>query len=479
MESEVQQLPQGEAEQLQPSTMRVSLEQVLSYLKKKDDTSRFLGLTLLRPLVDNETFRSNPDSISECWTALSTSYLRRLLRAEQNEQRSQAESRLLVDLAVGVLHAFSQLLPQEALESDKMISMSEGLIHSLIEANPDTTENALRTLLVICSTRKGTIALLALEDLSPLIEICPQQPLALHCLKLMLLPEEEEAGAEGWSKKHSIITKLLLAYQGADATPAHAMLSDVLTSAEFPEAPPWLTLLISSVQKAFHRSPSGKAYKPAVILLANLTQHIPDTSTIWTEAPASSEGPSTSTSNSKPFAYLFIKATTIDIEATVPSLIELLREPAYKETAVRLSAAYTVLHGFFRYLVDLPEDQDSGMDPELLLNLYKEIDKTMSLTIEFLQDRWDAANAEGASVGRANAERESSPPARRRSSLEFSEASREEVLSIKRRVTSDPIFTAAASALAFWLSENDNEKLRDEAEEIMEILGSLHGAEDS
>ncbi|KAJ9639427.1 hypothetical protein H2201_002911 [Coniosporium apollinis] len=476
MESEVQQLPQGEAEQSQPSTMRVSLEQVLSYLKKKDDTSRFLGLTLLRPLVDNESFRNNPEAISECWTALSTSYLKRLLRAGQNEERSQAESRLLVDLAVGVLHAFSQLLPQEALESEKMISMSEGLVHSLIDANPDTTENALRTLLVVCSTRKGTIALLELEDLSPLVEICPQQPLALHCVKLMLLPVDEEAGAGDWSKKHSIITKLLLAYQGADTTPAHAMLSDVLMGAEFPETPPWLTLLISSVQKTFHRSPSGKAYKPTVILLANLTQHIPDTSTIWTETPASSEDPSTSTSNNKPFAYLFIKATTIDIEATVPSLIELLREPTYKETAVRLSAAYTVLHGFLRFLVGLPEDQESFMEPELLLNLYKEIDKTMSLTIEFLQDRWDAANAEGTNAGEANAEGTLLPP-KRRSSMELSEASKEEVLSVKRRVTSDPIFTAAASALAFWLAENDNEKLRDEAEEIMEILGSLHSTE--
>lgn len=473
MESTGRQLLQGDAEESQPSTMRVSLDQVVSYLEKKDDTSRFLGLTLLRPLLDNENFRNNKEAISECWTALSTSYLKRLLRADQNKERSQADSRLLVDLVVGVLHAFSLMLPPEAPESDKMVSMSEGLVHSLIEANSDTTENALRTLLIICSTERGKNALLELDDLSPLIEICPQQPLALHCVKLVLMYGNERDAAGDWSKKHSVVMKVLLAYQGADATPAHAMLSDVLMTVEFPEAPPWLTLLISSVQRTFHQNPSGKAYKPAVILLANLTQHIANTSTIWTENPVSADDASTSTSNSKPFAYLFIKATTIDIEATTPSLIELLHEPAYKETAIRLSAAYTVLHGFLRFLVGLPEDQETGMDPEQLLGLYKEIDKTMSLTIEFLQDRWDAANAEG-----ANAEGALAPPARR-SSQDVSEASREEVLSIKRRVTSDPIFTAAASALAFWLAENDNEKLRDEAEEIMDILASLHGTEDA
>ena len=76
-----------EQEQVQERSKRVDnaaqgLEQILVLLKAKDDTSRFVGLALLKSVLDNrEDLRKDSNIVKSCWSAVPANFLDRLLRA--------------------------------------------------------------------------------------------------------------------------------------------------------------------------------------------------------------------------------------------------------------------------------------------------------------------------------------------------------------------------------------------------------------
>lgn len=99
----------------EPNTLH-SLDKALILLRASDDTSRFVGLALLKSMLDNHTeLRENPEIITKCWDAIPASFLDRLIRARPSGKRSEEEAQNMIGLAVAVMHAFLTLLPQEAL----------------------------------------------------------------------------------------------------------------------------------------------------------------------------------------------------------------------------------------------------------------------------------------------------------------------------------------------------------------------------
>ncbi len=112
--------PASNAPESSPANTTAALEQILSLLSSRDDTSRFVGLALLKSLLDNhEALRSDPDITAKCWAAVPASFLDRLLRsntsisgneAAEKSARSVEETSNMVDLAVGVIHSFTLLL---------------------------------------------------------------------------------------------------------------------------------------------------------------------------------------------------------------------------------------------------------------------------------------------------------------------------------------------------------------------------------
>lgn len=126
-----------EQEQVQKGSKKVEhaaegLEQILLLLKIKDDTSRFVGLALLKSFLDNrEDLQKDTAVVKSCWDAVSVKFLDRLLRAPGSSKNSKEDSQSMVELAVAVLHAFLGLLPEELTDDENFLGRIERLLVAL------------------------------------------------------------------------------------------------------------------------------------------------------------------------------------------------------------------------------------------------------------------------------------------------------------------------------------------------------------
>jgi len=110
-----------------------TFEKMQELLKAKDDTSRFVGLALLKSVLDNGQLVQDPARMLVLWEALSPKFLDRLLRAQQNEKVSKAEAKDMVDLAVAVLHTFIILLPETSLKEKRVFGRIGPLVKALLQ----------------------------------------------------------------------------------------------------------------------------------------------------------------------------------------------------------------------------------------------------------------------------------------------------------------------------------------------------------
>lgn len=106
------------------------------------------------------------------------------------------------------------------------------------------------------------------------------------------------------------------------------------------------------------------------------------------------------------------------------------------------------------------------MPPDSLLKLRKGISETLSVAIELLRDRWDAAVAGTMGLH----------PEARTGKAETSTGSHRTLPwdSATDPVEDDPLTLAAIRALALWLREDDNDQLRREAVGLMDAFMDLY-----
>ena len=130
-----------------------ALEQVFTFLKAKDDTSRFVGLSLLRSILDaNEELRNDEEIIKKCWTAVPNKFLIRLLKTGGTNTE---ETKNMNQLAVAVVHTFANLLPADQVSDKKMFELVEPLakVTPGLDAAPQML--AFQALLCIVSSSAG------------------------------------------------------------------------------------------------------------------------------------------------------------------------------------------------------------------------------------------------------------------------------------------------------------------------------------
>lgn len=113
----------------------VPFEKLQGLLRAKDDTSRFVGLALLKSVLDNGQLVQDPASVNVLWESLSPKFLDRLLRAQENVKSSKSESRDMVDLAVSILHTFTILLPENSLKEKSLLGRIRSLVNALIRSS--------------------------------------------------------------------------------------------------------------------------------------------------------------------------------------------------------------------------------------------------------------------------------------------------------------------------------------------------------
>ena len=103
-------------------------------LKAKDDTSRFVGLALLKSVLDNNgQLAHDSEKIRTLWEAMSPKFFDRLLRAHSSEKVNKSDAQDMVDLAVSVLHTFSIILPEESQREKRLVGRTHPLIKALVE----------------------------------------------------------------------------------------------------------------------------------------------------------------------------------------------------------------------------------------------------------------------------------------------------------------------------------------------------------
>ena len=178
----------------------------------------------------------------------------------------------------------------------------------------------------------------------------------------------------------------------------------------------------------------------------------------------------------KPFIYLYIKLLLVDIRATIPSLLGMIISSSFTDTCKRLAASYDIIVGFIGYLLKNLDDgvhsdaiTSSLLPPDLMLQLRTDIAEAMSSTIEYIRDRSDATIA---------------GPTGSQASIEFSPQARQpasQPLSLPMGSNGDTspelhLVAAQVRALGLWLREDDNEKLRTEAVNIIGVLLSLYSS---
>lgn len=150
---------------------QAAVDQTLTLLKAKDDTSRFVGLSLLRSLLDsNEQLRTNAEILLKCWNAIPNSFLIRLLKTQETKSNSKNEAKDMVDLAVAVVHIFANLLPSQEVAEKKMIEFCGPLLDTISRLNPDAKKNAFQALQCIASTSSGANALVNFKNWKPIID---------------------------------------------------------------------------------------------------------------------------------------------------------------------------------------------------------------------------------------------------------------------------------------------------------------------
>lgn len=344
--------------------------------------------------------------------------------------------------------------------------------------------------MTIVSQSEGALELLHVEDLSPLTEIASQHSLALEILSFTwinaaLTPSEIPLVQKRIDK---VIPVLIVNFRGTDGTTFINFVADLFprldsgvsgTSVQsdqsrtnrlqiLPSGPKWLDSLVEMLRRLVATKPTAAARAAYTQLAAALLQSYPATCPALLFKDEKNDG-----SDSKPFSYLFINLLLIDLKASFPSLLAQLNSSQYPATAKRLAAAFDVVSSFVAFLIrSLDEEVNTSgfsMAPDLLLKLRKDIAETISLTIEYLRDRWDASIAGASGLH----------PDARSGTAATSEGTRLTLTweSIKDNVHTDPLVLAGIRAMAIWIREDDNDNLRNEATGMMDMLVELYKSE--
>ncbi|KAE8454168.1 hypothetical protein EG329_005093 [Mollisiaceae sp. DMI_Dod_QoI] len=447
-----------------------TLQKMKDLLKAKDDTSRFVGLALLKSVLDHGYLAQDSKELRDLWDSISPKFLDRLLRARQNEKLNQADSKDMVDLAVAVLHTFTILLPEECRRETRLTKRTAPLVKALVQSPPETTELILQTLLTIVSQPEGSLELLNIEDLSPLTEIASQHPLVLEILSFTwvnsaLTPSEISIVQR---KIDQLMPILVVNFKGTDGVTFINFVANLFPKLEpgvLPSSPKWLKSFIDMLRKLVSNKPTAASRAAYTQLAAALLQAYPATCpTILFQNERDN------VSDNKPFSYLFINLLLIDLRSSFPSLLAQLNSSQYPATAQRLAAAFDVLSSFVAFLIRSLDEEVStsgfSMAPDLLLKLRKDIAETISLTIEYLRDRWDASIAGAAGLHPDARSGTAATPEGTRLTLTWE--------SIKDQVHKDPLVLAGIRAMAIWIREDENDNLRNEATGMMDMLVELY-----
>ncbi|KAH8194126.1 hypothetical protein TruAng_011708 [Truncatella angustata] len=438
--------PQDTQEPTPNATTVAPVESIAQLLKAKDDTSRFVGLALLKSTLDTDDgLRNDQAVISRLWSSVSSKFLDRLLRTGSKSGAKQADAREMLDLAAHVIYTFAVLLPDDEKSDGKLLARVPLLVDGLLQSSEETTDVILRALLTIASSsHDGSTAFLEILDWSSLTEISPKQPMALTVLAWAWTNGSAPGDASALATRiDQAIAALCASYKGTDA----------VTLLDF------LGKLLSRIDP----NPTAASREAYTNCAANLLVAYGDTASDMLFKGVFN--------TSKAVPHLFMNLILIDIRASLPTLLEKLNTSDYPATSERLTSGLVVISFFINHLLHMMERADSEdifseVQPDLLLKLRDSVVETLSLVMEYLRDRWDAAVSGAQGLH---------PEARAGVAHTASGSLKTLAWDSQHETASeDRLLLAALKCLGDWLREDDGPTLRGEATGLMDLLVDLY-----
>lgn len=117
------------------------VQKAQTLLKAKDDTSRFVGLALLKSVLDNSSeLRNNQGAVRGLWKSVPSKFLDRLIKTGSRQQQGQSEgseaqnknARDMLDLAVAIIHTFAALVSEENKRDPRFTERIPHLVNCLL-----------------------------------------------------------------------------------------------------------------------------------------------------------------------------------------------------------------------------------------------------------------------------------------------------------------------------------------------------------
>ena len=350
-------------------------------------------------------------------------------------------------------------------------------------SSEETTTLILQLLHTLASSQEGAKAFVSIEDITPLTEVASKYASVLDILTFawlnaMTAVENSSVLAR---QVDVAIQSLVSIFRGTDAVTLLEFLGYFLRNADskvcasslsskvssdtyiqiIPPNPKWLDTIITYIQNLVTGRPTPEARSAYTNAAASLLQtyraHAPKL--IFTSRQK----------DEKAFSYLFINLLLIDIRISAPTLLEQLNRPEYPKTSRRLASAFDVISIFIGYLIQCLEDDSSDifpMPPDNLLKLRKGISETMSVTIEYLRDRWDASVAGAMGLHPEAIIGTSKTVSGSHHTLAWD--------SMKDHADEDMFILSAVRTLALWLREEDNDSMRKETTGLMDMFMDLY-----
>lgn len=469
------------------------IDQVFDLLATKDDTSLFVGLSLLRSYLDSRPdVQKDTGKLLEAWNAIQKSFLRRLLRTRPSKTVGEEDARSMNNLAVAIVHSFVNLLPQEELGSQDISSLVLPLAQAIQVVEEVQRMLVWQCLQCIGATHQGAKFILDHkteidEAVAGLID--DDRHLEQLVTLLRLVRHGQPSNWDDW------VCSLLKRTESRPAV-LFTMLSQVINSTEVSsimfvddlfcadphvaqtselDQNPWLDPSISILKRGIVRTPTPKVRTASVLLAGSLLRHLPPSRNF----PAVLFGDSVELQPGDPrFSQIFVKLLLVDIRASIPSLLSSIADPSYPTIALRLAMSYELVGAFTMILLQsLGEDDEDNqnvsddtavrLDPDSILTLQTDLTETFSLTLEFLRDRWDASVA-----GAAGLHPDSRISDGRQPNTRLQLSWDNPTLSPLK----DPIVISALRVLALWLCEDANSHLHKQAVGLMDMLLSLYSA---
>ncbi|KAI0194535.1 Neurochondrin-domain-containing protein [Xylaria flabelliformis] len=425
------------------------IQKVHQLLAAKDDTSRFVGLLLLKTTLDNHASDLQHEQVEALWNSISPRFLDRLIRTGSrpaSEQRKQSGD--MLDVAVAVIYTFAKLLNDCAV-NERFYARIPNLATAVLYSSEESTQRIIDLIHILVYQAAGgarCFAELDVDSWTPLIEIAPQHDTVFSIFYWAWIKGTMAVSAETMQAKVNNALQLFISsFKGHNPTPLLDFITSVFDNLNpelRPSNPQWLrsvARLIQDMASSKQTADGRRAYiHCAAALLAAYPEEAP--------RPLFSDDPDAS----KPIAYLFVKMVQVDILSTLHILIPKLGTTEYPSLSRRIAAALDIMTSFVGFLITAADDVtiQQGLTPDRIIKLHEDLVRMVGDIMEYLRDRWDAFLA-----GARGIESEGTSG---------------------MNVFEDPITPAAIRLIATWLRDDDGEALRTQAAGLVDLFAEYY-----